>query len=596
MRRWLLLPLLAALFMPVLTPVSVHADEGWVVKSFDADITVGSDATLTIVEDIQVDFGGLQKHGIFRTIPLRYRYSDTQDRYYNLSVVSVTDGSRSIPYDDSVQSDNEVIKIGDPNVLVSGSQRYVITYTVAGAMNAFSDHDEVFWNVDGALWPVPKEHVTATIHTPAGSVQKAACYEGPPGSTESCTAETKADGATYASTRELGSGEEMSAVVALNKGAVKVPPPMLEARKRQFPQDAFDVNALTVGVALLVLVAGIALIVRYWLLHGRDQAYLTRYYSAPADASVQAEPVFQHEPVVVEFEPPGKLRPAELGVVLDESADTKDVTATIVDLAVRGYLTITDVPGFLGSHDWLLTRKGGNAADLLPYEETILNGLFATGAEVKISDLKGKFQPTLQQAEKDLYADAMEHKFFRARPDLVRMAVAGVAVVVILAGAGLTYLLGILFGGGLIGVALIVAGIVLLAAHRAMASRTAAGRETMQKTLGFRLYMNTAEKYRQQFAEKAEIFTQLLPYAIVFGCVDRWAKAFEGIDTSATNNWYVGNAPFQAALLASSLQSMNSNLSSAIASAPPSSGSASGFGGGGGFSGGGGGGGGGGSW
>src|SRR5581483_11814680 len=106
------------------------------------------------------------------------------------------------------------------------------------------------------------------------------------------------------------------------------------------------------------------------------------------------------------------------------------------------------------------------------------------------------------------------------------------------------------------GVALIVAGIVLLAAHRAMASRTAAGRETMQKTLGFRLYMNTAEKYRQQFAEKAEIFTQLLPYAIVFGCVDRWAKAFEGIDTSATNNWYVGNAPFQAALLASSLQSM----------------------------------------
>jgi uncharacterized membrane protein YgcG len=84
-------------------------------------------------------------------------------------------------------------------------------------------------------------------------------------------------------------------------------------------------------------------------------------------------------------------------------------------------------------------------------------------------------------------------------------------------------------------------------------------------------------------------------YAIVFSCVTIWAKAFEGIDTSANTKWYVGTGPFQAALLASSLQSMNANISSAISITPPSSGSSSGFGGGG-FSGGGGGGGGGGSW
>src|SRR4029077_14774819 len=131
--------------------------------------------------------------------------------------------------------------------------------------------------------------------------------------------------------------------------------------------------------------------------------------------------------------------------------------------------------------------------------------------------------------------------------------------------------------------------------YRDISVPTAAGRDVMQHTLGFRLYMTTAEKYRQQFAEKAEIFTQLLPYAIVFGCVDRWAKAFEGLDTPAGSTWYVGRGPFQAALLAGSLQSMNSNLSSAISSAPPRSGSGSGFGGGG-FSGGGGGGGGGGAW
>jgi uncharacterized membrane protein len=107
--------------------------------------------------------------------------------------------------------------------------------------------------------------------------------------------------------------------------------------------------------------------------------------------------------------------------------------------------------------------------------------------------------------------------------------------------------------------------------------------------------MTTAEKYRQQFAAKAQIFTQLLPYAIVFGCVSLWAKAFEGIDTSQANSWYTGAVPFQAALLASNLESMNSNISSALVYSPSTSGGSSGFGGGG-FSGGGGGGGGGGSW
>ena len=590
------LSLIATLWLLLLVAAPAQADEGWVITSFHSDIAIAADSTLTITEDIRVDFGALQKHGIFRTIPLRYRYDDTHDRYYELTVKTVTDGSRPMPYTTSVDNDNEVIKVGDPNEFVTGPQRYVITYQVVGAMNSFSDHDELFWNVDGALWPVPKQSVSATVTFPSGAFQKAACYQGAQGSTEQCRSTGGGGSAAYESTRLLASGEQLSAVVALNKGAVAVPPPMLESRKRLFPQDAFEFNALTVGLSLLLLAAGIGLVVRYWLLHGRDRAYLTRYYATPtADTPEHLEPVFPHEPVVVEFEPPQKLKPAELGVVLDESADTKDVTATIVDLAVRGYLTITDIPEMFGRHDWLLTQKQQDTTGLLAYERTLLDGLFDGRQQVKISELKGKFQSSLRQAESQIYADAMEHRFFVARPDLVRGATIALAVVTAVGGGILTYLLGITLGWGLMGVAVILVGLVLLGFHRAMASRTASGREVMQKTLGFRLYMNTAEKYRQQFAEKAEIFTQLLPYAIVFGCVSRWAKAFEGIDTSASNNWYVGNAPFQAAFLSSSLESMNSSLSSAIAAAPPSSGSASGFGGGG-FSGGGGGGGGGGSW
>jgi Predicted membrane protein (DUF2207) len=568
-----------------------QADQGWVITSFQSDINIASDSTLTVKEDIRVDFGNLPKHGIFRTIPLRYRYDDSHDRYYNLSVMSVTDGSSPVDFAVTSASDNEVVKIGDPSVLVTGKQRYVITYTVAGAMNSFSDHDELFWNVDGALWPVPKLGVGATVHLPSTAVQKAACYQGPAGSRETCNHVDGSDLVSFSSTRQLGAGEEMSVVVALSKGAVTVPPPMLEPRLRQFPQDAFDINPLTLGLSVLLLVAGLGFVAWNWWAHGRDRAYLTQYY-ATGDPREHGAPLFSHEPVVVEFGPPQNMRPAELGLILDEAADAKDVTATIVDLAVRGHLTIQELAG---NSDWMLTWKGSQASDLNPYEKTIIDGLFTGRSQVTLSTLKGTFAPTLSVAESQIYGDAMARKLFSSNPKQARAAWGCLGIAVVLAGIAIAVGLGLAFGWGLIGAAIVLTGIALTVSFPFMPQRTAAGRDLLQHTLGFRLYMTTAEKYRQQFAAKAEIFTQLLPYAIVFGCVTMWAKAFEGIDTSASNNWYVGPGPFQAALLASSLQSMNANISSAISFTPPSSGSSSGFGGGG-FSGGGGGGGGGGSW
>jgi hypothetical protein len=569
----------------------VHADEGWVITSFKSDIRIAPDSTLTITEDIQVDFGSLQKHGIFRTIPLRYRYDDSYDRYYNLAVRSVTDGSHPQPYDAYVDGFNQVIKIGDRNVTVQGPQRYVITYTVAGAMNSFAERDELFWNVDGALWPVPKTAVAATVHLPSSGLERSACYQGAPGSTEPCTHTDSGTSVSFSSTRSLASGEEMSVVAGLNKGVVSVPAPLLESRLRQFPQDAFDINPLTVGLSLLLLVAGIGLIAWNWWAHGRDRAYLTQYYLTN-DPRQGPEPLFKHDPVVVEFGPPQKMRPAELGLILDESADPRDVTATLVDLAVRGYLTISEIPG---QKDWALVWKGGPAADLLPYEQTILDGVFAGRAQVKLSELKGTFRPTLSIAEAQMYRDAMAKGFFSTDPRQARASWGCFGVAILVGGIALSATVGLAFGWGLIGAALAIVGLVLAVSFPIMAQRTAAGRDLLQHTLGFRLYMVTAEKYRQQFAAKAEIFTQLLPYAIVFGCVTLWAKAFEGIDTSATNTWYVGTGPFQAGLFAGNLEALNANISSTLVYAPPSAGSSSGFGGGG-FSGGGGGGGGGGSW
>ncbi|HYT13287.1 MAG TPA: DUF2207 domain-containing protein [Candidatus Nitrosopolaris sp.] len=582
---------LAASWAIGLSGFTAQAEEPWVITSFHSDVSIASSSALTITEDVTVDFGSLQKHGIFRTIPLRYRFDDSHDRYYQMQVASVTDGARPVTHSDSIDSDNYVIKIGSPNVLVSGAKRYVITYTVVGAMNSFTDRDELFWNVDGGLWPVSKQKVTATVHVPSNAFQKAACYQGPTGSRETCTFGPAGSAINYSSTRQLASGEQMSIVTALNKGAVNVPPPLLESRLRRFPQDAFDINPLTVGLALLLLAAGIGFVVWNWWVHGRDRAYLTQYYLTN-DPRQGAEPLFRHDPVVVEFAPPQDLRPAELGLILDEKADPKDVTATIVDLAVRGFLTIAEVPG---KKDWVLTKmRSWDPAELVPFENTILAGLFAGRQQVTLSDLKGTFQLELRTAEGQMYKDAMSRKWFSSSPQQSRAAWGCLGFGVLLVGVAVAYVLGTQFGWGLIGGAVVLTGLALTISFPFMTQRTGAGRDLLQHTLGFRMYMTTAEKYRQQFAAKAEIFTQLLPYAIVFGCVTMWAKAFEGIDTSGTNTWYVGSGPFQAALLSSSLQSMNANISSAIAFSP-SSGSSSGFGGGG-FSGGGGGGGGGGAW
>jgi type II secretory pathway pseudopilin PulG len=596
----LILALLAAAWLVVVSAPPGLADEGWIINAFHSDIVIAPDSTLTVTEGLEVDFGSLQKHGIFRTIPLRYRYDNQRDRYYVLDVKSVTDGNRALPYETSVSNDNEVIKIGDPNRLVSGKQRYIIQYSVSGVLNSFAEHDELFWNVDGALWPVPKAAVSATVHVPSGSLQQATCFQGPPGSTDACSHVESPNAGAFSSTRQLASGEEMSVVVAINKGAVIVPPPLLEPRQRQFPQDAFDLTPLTVALFVLLTVLGVGLVAWNWWVHGRDRAYLTQHYLAnapPAATAAAAEPertlpLVGGETLVVEFGPPQNMRPAELGLILDESADTKDVTATIVDLAVRGYLTIAEDAG---KADWTLAKKGGPMETLLPYERTLFYGLFSGRETVKLSDLKGTFAPTLRQAEGQIYADSLSRRWFTSSPTQARAAWGCLGFALVLVGFAATVSLGLAFGWGLVGLAIVISGIVLAATFPFMPQRTAAGRDLLQHTLGFRLYMTTAEKYRQQFAEKAQIFTQLLPYAIVFGCVTQWAKAFEGIDTAATNSgWYVGNAPFQAALLASSLESMNTNISSAITYVPPSSGSSSGFSGG--FSGGGGGGGGGGSW
>jgi uncharacterized protein (TIGR04222 family) len=273
------------------------------------------------------------------------------------------------------------------------------------------------------------------------------------------------------------------------------------------------------------------------------------------------------------------------------------VTATIVDLAVRGYLKITEIPkqGWFGHKDWQLDRLKPSDAALLEYERIVLDGLFATADSRKLSDLKNKFHADLEKAKKALYHDAVERGWFPPKPVAVRNVFKVLGILAAGLGVAAIIYLGRQWGTGLIGLPVLAGGLLLMIVARAMPRRTAKGAEMLHRTLGFAKYMKTAEVHQQAFAERANLFTEYLPYAIAFKCVDRWARAFKDLDMQqATAGWYSGSSGFNAVNFSSTVDSYSTSVSSTIATTPGGSGG-SGFGGGG-SSGGGGGGGGGGGW
>ncbi|MDO8691468.1 MAG: DUF2207 domain-containing protein, partial [Dehalococcoidia bacterium] len=159
----------------------------------------------------------------------------------------------------------------------------------------------------------------------------------------------------------------------------------------------------------------------------------------------------------------------------------------------------------------------------------------------------------------------MQRRYFVRRPDQARAlwAAAGIGVTAI--GVAGVFFLGSQLAAGLIAVPLVPAGLILMVLASGMPKRTATGREALRRALGFRQYVATAEKDRQRFNEATNLFAAYLPYAIVFHCVDKWARAFQGLDVAAaTQTWYTGGSSFAAIQFSHNLQDFSSAVSSAV--------------------------------
>jgi hypothetical protein len=566
-------------------------------ERYDVEITIERSGAILVTETIVQDFGATPRHGIYRDVPERLRYDDTYDRVYPITVVEVRT-SPGTPDDLHTEHVDGFlrIRIGDPDVTVTGRHTYEITYRVEGAMNRFETHDELYWNAIGDGWAQEIGQARVTVRAPA-AITRVACFAGLSGSSSGCDRAQIVDGAATFVQRDLAVFNAFTIVVALPRGTVESAAPILE--ERWSLDRAFARTPLTVGVALGgTVVVLVAVGVVAWR-RGRDR----RYRGSPVDQVMggaglgeQAVPLFESGSAPVEFAPPEGLRPGQIGTLLDERADTLDVAATIVDLAVRRYLVIEEIErrGWVAKPDWKLTRRPGPDPDLLPYERRLLQALFRDGDEVQLSALRNRFADELREVREALYDEAVRRGWFVRRPDRVRGAWGAAGLSVLLIGVGLTIALARSTHVALLGLPVVVGGIALTAVSGSMPRRTAKGTALARRVAGFRHVIETADTHMARWAEEEGVFTRYLPYAIVFGCTERWAKAFADLATGEPDTpWYVSSRPFAPADLGERIDGFTVMTRGIIASTPGGAGR-SGFGGG--VAGGGGGGGGGGSW
>lgn len=622
--------LVAALATLLAVPGSAGAQqvEDWTITSYDVVVEITDDADLLVVERIDLDFGPLQRRGIFRYVPVweelpspappevADRIPDGRDvddfrRILRLDAIEV-ESSSGAPTDVHVEGPEEaggnvMIRIGDPDTTVTGPQQYTIRYRVAGAVEPLDDGASgLAWDAVGTGWPVPIE--AATVEVRRDGIDAVQCVQGAQRVADPCDASTVDGGARFAAAGPLAPYEGMTIALELAPGAVDTPPILIDEKPTLRRFLIGSGASLPLSAAVLVLGGGGL----GWLgwRQGRDRAARGGVTSHGMVDEHQAgdrrRGLFEPRAVPVEYRPPDDLRPAQLGLIIDERVDAVDITATLVDLAVRGYLRIEEVDegGWFRKGDWRLVRTDTpEGDDLLGYERLLLGGIFDGRTEVRVSDLKGTFASDYQKVETGVYADGQSRRWFADRPDHTRARWLGIGIAVAVLGGVLTFVLGAGLRMAVVGIAVVLLGLALMATHRLMPHRTARGSALLTRTLGFREFIEAAEADRMEFAEREQLFVEYLPYAVVFGCVDRWAKVFEdlGVDVGqAVGGFYTSPGPFRLMAFSAGMNDFSSSVGTAVTTAPPSSGSggfsSGGFGGGGGFSGGGMGGGGGGSW
>jgi len=499
------------LLFPAFTFISSASEQ---INSFDVDVYIPDNGIVRVEENIEYQFQDVYKHGIVRKIP--YKYNKGENNFnLRIDVRNVTDFSGE-SYKYSVEKNNGYIeiKIGDPDKTITGVHGYRIEYFVKRVITEFDDYDEFYWNVTGTKWEIPILSSSAHIYfeSEIPNDLKLDCFTGRYGSVaKNCNFNSGGDSAVFFSDRILLANEGLTVAVGFPKN-------LISGHSKLQLWYWFLMDNLIYSAPFLTFFA----LFLIWYKFGRDP--------------------FKNRPVAVRYEPPSDLTPAEAGTLYDEKADMIDLTSTVIDLAVRGYLRIEEIETtkflFLSDKDYKLIKTVEKTTEnLMPHEIKIMEGLFRSGqSDVLISDLKNNFYANLKSIKNSIYHQLVDKNYFLSNPDRIRATYKAVGAIIIISAIFIlpSILPKLIFA---------FCGLLISIFSGYMPRKTKKGVSVNHHLLGFREFIDRAEKDRIKTLAKEDpgIFDRVLPYALIFGLEDKWAEAFSDMFTEPPN-WYSSNS------------------------------------------------------
>jgi uncharacterized membrane protein YgcG len=631
--KWLLvMRKVSTVFVSLLFCLLVYGQQNERIIRFHSDIVIDTVGWVAVTEYINVYAAGKDiKRGIIREIPVYREDVNGKRKKVDINILSVHCNGQPVKYRSENKGFDILIYIGDENVLLtSGEYEYTIAYTSRGHIGFFDTYDELYWNVTGNKWVFEIEKASATVTLPDGaSAESTSCYTGVYGSTgKDCSVEDKGNVQRFTSNRLLKPGEGLTVAVSFPRDIVQ----------RSSLDDDWD----TLLFAFFGLTGLFIFAIIYFI----------------TSLTVGKRP---KKPVVIPtFTPPNNWSPATIRYLFKRKYDNAAFTATLIDAAVKGAISIE-----CENKSFALVNKQ-NTAMLSPEEQQIHSTIFGNSAKVNVSE-----NNHLQFSQAADFLKKTVEKNWKIT-DLIRenstsIVIGGLIIGVIITLYTITgsenvfwaYLLtspiqmicllelwmngfrknagtGVIIGGFVlmlicpavaIGIMLdenspaeihwLSAGFFALMAvlylyyARRVKVPTEQGAKIAAELEGFRMYMKTAEEHRLNILtppEKTpELFEALLPYAIALDVSNQWCKKFDNVLSKCHYHpkWYNDYNDFVEKDFNKRFETLTSSLNKSVVSAqrdPASSSSSSGSGSwssgsrGGGHSGGGGGGGGGRGW
>ena len=535
-----LLALLAAFAVAFfVTPGDARAKSA-VWSNFDVTLTLNQDGSYHVAELQTVDFTGGPFSGGERTISLTRIDSISN---VTVSEVSNSGGSRTsyryVPagsYSENPQTytwtttSSQVDVRWGFNQVFSAARVFLVEYDVQGALRVYTNppNQQIWWTAVGSdltsVAPVENATMTIVLPKPVALTDPALMMSGPGGT--ALSAHTS-DGQTWTwKTSNLTSGDsfevrlQIPPIVNANPPAWQAADDAQRRAQETADQNRAALNVIFLGVGLGILALGGIGLYALWYTRGRDP----------------------HVGLVAEFlaAPPDDLPAGAVGVLIDERVDSRDMVASVVDLARRGVIKLdqgtTDPLG--AAHDYTLTLVQPDAP-LAPFEKTLLSALFsgkmAANQTVKLSQVSRQFSSVSGQIERQLYQEVVDRGYFNASPEATREHWKHASNVLLAA---------VLFGGvialAIVGAdvvflwfAIIVAAVLALCLRwlsHSLPQRTAKGAEEAAKWLAFKRYLGDIPKY-EKVAESRDIFEKYLAYAIAFGLDEAYASSFLAVGT-----------------------------------------------------------------